>query len=97
MKQIQVLAGKLAALNRFISMSSDRLRPFFLALKGAKSKGWDAECDRALEGIKSYFLSWLVLSQPTPGEELFLYLATSQTAMHAILVRAEESGEQIQV
>ena len=42
-KDVQHLAGMAAALNRFISRSSDRCHPFFQALKLKFS--WDAECD----------------------------------------------------
>ncbi|CAL5433785.1 unnamed protein product [Camellia sinensis] len=76
-----------AVLNRFISRSSDRLRPFFLALK-AKFE-WDEECDRALENLKEYMSSPALLVTPIPGEELFLYLMVSQHIISAILVRAE--------
>ena len=88
-----MLTGKLAALNRFISRSFDHLRPLFLALKGAKDKGWGFKCDCALEGIKSYFSSPLVLSQLVSREELFLYLAASQIVASAIVVKAEENRD----
>ena len=51
-KQIQALIGKLPALNRFIFRYSDRLRPFFIALKGVSSEGWAPECDKAFHAIK---------------------------------------------
>ena len=86
-KEVQHLTGMAAALNRFISRSSDRLRPFFQALK-AKFE-WDEECDRALESLKEYMSSPPLLVTPVPGEELFLYLAVSQHAVSAVLVRAE--------
>ena len=44
-KQIQALTG--AALNRFISRYSDRLKPFFKALEGASSWDCGPDCDRA--------------------------------------------------
>ena len=37
-KEIQSLIGRLAALNRFISQYSDRLQPFFKALKATDAK-----------------------------------------------------------
>ena len=46
-KQIQTFTSKLAALNRFISRYSDRLRPFFTTLKGASLEGWGPECENA--------------------------------------------------
>ena len=84
-KQIQARIIKLAALNRFISRYSDRLRPFFIALKGASAKGWGPECDQAFnQGVHS--LPPLSLSQPVNGEEVYLYLAASAMAVSATLV-----------
>ena len=76
-----------AALNRFISRSSDRCQPFFQALK-AKFV-WDEECDHALESLKEYMSSPPLLVPLILGEELFLYLPVSQHAISAVLVRAE--------
>ena len=45
-KQIQILMGKLTALNRFISRYSDRLRPFFIALKGEPQRDGDRSVTR---------------------------------------------------
>mgnify|MGYP003703458373 FL=1 len=86
-KEVQHLTGMAAALNRFISRSSDRLRPFFQALK-AKFE-WDEECDQALESLNEYMSSPPLLVTPVPGEELFVYLAVSQHAVSAVVVRAE--------
>ena len=74
-KDVQHLAGMAAALNRFISRSSDRCRPFFQSLKSKFS--WDEECDRALAELKEYLSSVPLLVTPDPGEELYLYLAVS--------------------
>ena len=49
-KNVQHLAGMAATLNRFISRSSDRCRPFFKTLKSKFF--WDDECDRALVDLK---------------------------------------------
>ena len=61
-KEIQALIGRLAALNRFISRYSDRLRPFFKALKGADVKCQGHECTESLRAIKEYITSPLSLS-----------------------------------
>ena len=44
-KEIQQLTGRLAALGRFISRFTDRLKPFFNTLRGASRAEWDEECD----------------------------------------------------
>ena len=46
-KEVQQLTGRLAALGRFISRFTDRLKPFFATLRGANRTGWDEECDQA--------------------------------------------------
>ncbi|GMQ02271.1 hypothetical protein CsSME_00048578 [Camellia sinensis var. sinensis] len=86
-KDVQHLAGMAAALNRFISRSSDHYRPFFQALKSKFL--WDEECDWALAELKEYLSSTSLLVTPKPDEELYLYLAVSQHAVSAVLVRSE--------
>ncbi|XP_042502110.1 uncharacterized protein LOC122079589 [Macadamia integrifolia] len=57
--------------------------------KRPKQFRWTEECEAAFEEIKAC-LAWPpLLSQPEPGEELHLYLATSAVAVSAVLVREE--------
>ena len=53
-KEVQVLTGMLAALNRFISKFSDRCCPFYQLLKEWKGFQWNEECERAFQGLKEY-------------------------------------------
>ena len=46
-KEVQVLTGMLAALNRFISKFADRCQPFYQLLKKWKGFHWDEGCDEA--------------------------------------------------
>ena len=46
------LTGWLTALRQFISCFTDRLKQFFITLKGAKRAGWDEEYDQAFMVIK---------------------------------------------
>ena len=76
-----------AALGRFISKSADKCKPFFRLL-GKRSKFiWDEECSVAFQEIKTYLSTPPCLSIPIPGEPLFLYLAVSNHAASAVLVR----------
>ena len=43
-KEVQKLTGMTAALNRFISRSADRYRPFFLLMNKWKGFEWTEEC-----------------------------------------------------
>ena len=63
-------------------------------LKGASTKGWGPECDKAYHYIKEYIASPLSLSQPVDGKELYLYLAASAMAVSAALVRSDMDGRQ---
>ncbi|GMP50878.1 hypothetical protein CsSME_00017309 [Camellia sinensis var. sinensis] len=92
-KQVQMLTGRAAALNRFISRSSDKCRPFFNLVKRATDFLWTEECEAALTDLKKYLTTTPVLSNPKPGEKLFLYMAVSEHAVSAVLIR-EEKGEQ---
>ena len=53
-KEVQQLTSRLAALGRFISRFTDRLKPFFVTLKGANQAEWNEEYDEALKAIKLY-------------------------------------------
>ena len=90
-KEVQSLNGKIAALNRFVSMATDRCLPFFHTLR--KSFEWMDECQTTFNDLKMYLSSPPLLSSSVQGEELYLYLAVSQAAVSAALVR-EEDGTQ---
>ena len=83
--------SKVAALNRFVSKATDKCLPFFRVLR--KSFEWMDECQKAFEDLKKYLLSPPLISPSRPGEELYLYIAVSQAAVSATLVR-EEGGSQ---
>ncbi|KAL0298789.1 UNVERIFIED_CONTAM: hypothetical protein Sradi_6538700 [Sesamum radiatum] len=88
-QEVQRLTGRLAALNRFISRSSDRGLPFFKVLKKIEKFQWTPQCQEAFEKLKEYLASPLLLTKPKDEETLYLYLATSQGAINAVLTRKE--------
>jgi hypothetical protein len=61
-KQLQQLAGRIAALNRFISRSTDKCLPFFKILK--KAFVWDSKCEEAFGNLKEYLMNPHLLSRP---------------------------------
>ena len=87
MKEVQTLTGRIAALNRFISKATDKYLPFFKTLKQAFA--WTNECEEAFQKLKCYLSSPPFLSPSKEGEDLFLYLAVSTTAVIATLIREE--------
>ena len=86
-KEIQQLTGRLAALGCFISRFTDRLKPFFITLKGVSRAEWDEECDRAFIAIKQYLTEPPVLVSPGHGDTLYLYLAASKIVVSAALFK----------
>ena len=55
-KEVQKLTGMAAALNQFISRSSDKCRPFFNLIKKSRRRNfqWTAEADQAMCELKKY-------------------------------------------
>ena len=90
-KEVQSLNGKIAALNRFVSKATDKCLPFFRILR--KSFEWTDECQKAFEDLKKYLSSPPLLGPSRPREELYLYIAISQAAVSAVLVRKEEGSQ----
>uniref|UniRef100_A0A2N9HBP5 Integrase catalytic domain-containing protein n=1 Tax=Fagus sylvatica TaxID=28930 RepID=A0A2N9HBP5_FAGSY len=86
-REVQRLTGMAAALNRFISKSAEKCRPFFDLIKKGKSFVWNEESDRAFEHLKRYLSTPPLLSSPKEGEPLYIYLAASDKAVSAAIVR----------
>ena len=86
-KEVQVLTGMLAALNRFISKFADRCRSFYQLLKKWKGFHWDEECDKAFRELKEYLAKAPMLTAPESGEDLFMYLSVSDHAVSVVLLR----------
>ncbi|KAI5352152.1 hypothetical protein L3X38_005043 [Prunus dulcis] len=92
-KEIQSLTGRATALKRFLSRSTDKCRPFFKALKKGHRDKWDEECEVAFQNLKTYLTAPPLLSKSIPGEDLYIYLAVSDSAISSALIR-EELGAQ---
>nr|CAN79683.1 hypothetical protein VITISV_011289 [Vitis vinifera] len=93
-KELQRLTGKLVTLGRFIARFTDELRPFFLAIRKAGAHGWMDSCQSALERIKHCLMQPPILSSPIPKEKLYMYLAVSEWAISAVLLRCPSPKEQ---
>ncbi|KAJ4760216.1 Pol-polyprotein [Rhynchospora pubera] len=92
-KEVQELTGRIAALNRFISKSAEVCQPFFQTIRKNKKFQWTVECQDAFERIKEYLATPPTISRPVKGETLYLYVATSETAVSATLIRIEENQQ----
>ena len=87
-KEVQKLIRRIAALNKFISRATDKCLPFFKTLKLAFA--WTDECEAAFQELKRYLSNLPLLSPSKEGENLYLYLAVSATAVSAALIREKE-------
>ncbi|CAA0816892.1 Unknown protein, partial [Striga hermonthica] len=88
-KGVQALTGRLAALNRFISKSTDHCKPFFDAIKKKKPFEWTMECQNAFDNIKEVLSQLPTLQKPLLDEPLYLYLGVSDVAVSAVLIRQD--------
>jgi len=66
--------------------SAEKSLPFFKVLKGSENFHWGPEQDKAIEDLKQYLKNLAVMTGPSPGAELLLYIATSSSAVSATLV-----------
>ena len=87
-KEILCLTGRIAALSRFVSRSSDKFRPFFQVLK--KAFHWDTQCEEAFSALKTYLSSPPFLVSRYEGEILTLYLAVSDFSTSTALVKERD-------
>ncbi|KAM1370642.1 hypothetical protein ACFXTH_041005 [Malus domestica] len=78
-----------AMLNRFLSRSIDRCKPFFKRIERAQRDTWDDECERAFQDLKKYLTSSPLLSKLEAAEDLYIYLAVLEVAVSYTLIREE--------
>ena len=76
-------------LNRFISRSADRCRPFFLLINKWKNFEWTKECAETFQQLKDYLARSPVMSSPEPHEVLFAYIAVASYAISLVLIRVD--------
>jgi hypothetical protein len=91
-RDVQRLAGRLAALNRFISKSAERSLPFLKMLRDAKDFAWGPEEAAAFASLKQHLSESAILTSPNPSLPLLLYVAALPHAVSAALVQ-EQSRE----
>ena len=92
-KELQRLIGMTSALNRFISRSADRCRPFFLLMNRWKGFKWIEECAPAFQQLKEYLSHPPIMSSPEIDEVLFAYIDVAPHAVSLVFIWVE-SGRQ---
>ncbi|KAK9078867.1 hypothetical protein SSX86_002925 [Deinandra increscens subsp. villosa] len=96
LKQVQVLNGRLVAINRFLARHAERALPFIQTLKNCPTKDkfvWTDEAENAFQEMKQHLARLPTLTAPNRGEKLYLYLAASDHAVSSVLL-VERSGVQ---
>ena len=78
-----------AALNRFISRSADRCRPFFLLINKWKGFEWTKECAIAFQQLKDYLARPLIMSSLEPDEVLVAYIVVAPYTVSLVLIRVD--------
>ena len=94
-KEIQSLTRMIAALNRFISRSADRCRPFFLLMNKWKGFEWTKECAQAFQQLKDYLSRPPIMSSPETDEVLFAYIAVAPHAVSLVLIRVDDGKQRL--
>ena len=85
-KEVQKLTEMAAALNRFISWSADRCKPFFLLINKWKGFEWTEECVVAFQQLKDYLARLPIMSSLEPDEVLFAYIVVAPYAVSLVLI-----------
>jgi hypothetical protein len=87
------LTERLESFNRFISRSAERNLPFFEVLKSAEVFQWGPTQQKAFEELKQYLIQLTMLTPPSSGAPLLLYVAASHVAVSAVLVQEKQDGQ----
>jgi hypothetical protein len=95
-KEIQKLAGMMAALSRFISKLGERGTPFYKLLRKADGFQWDDQAAAAFIELKQYLKNLPTLVPPNPDDVLLLYVAaTDMVVSTAIVVERPEATPEV--
>lgn len=84
-KDVQKLTDRVAALNRFISRSSNRCRLFYDVLRKNKGFNWIEKHENALAELKNYLTTSPLLAKPKRGEAFYVYFSVTDQDVGVIL------------
>ncbi|XP_057418338.1 uncharacterized protein LOC130712521 [Lotus japonicus] len=85
----------MAALARFLPMAGNKAAPFFTCLKKNSTFQWTKACEQAFTELKKSLATLPVLSKPTPGIPLMLYLAVTDRAVSTVLLQEEGKKQKV--
>ncbi|XP_044396448.1 uncharacterized protein, partial [Triticum aestivum] len=91
---VQRLAGRIAALSRFISRLGEKAMPLYQLMKKTDNFVWNDAADTAFEDLKKQLAEPPVLTAPVDKEPLLLYVAANTRAVSvAMVVERKEEGK----
>ncbi|KAK1614180.1 hypothetical protein QYE76_019697 [Lolium multiflorum] len=91
--QVQQLAGRLAALSRFIAKLGEKALPFYNLMKKSEKFEWTKEAQESFDNLKKILSTSPVLVTPREKETLLIYIAaTAQVFSSVLVVEREEAG-----
>jgi hypothetical protein len=91
LKQMQRLAGCMAALGRFIARSGEKALPFFKLMKRTGKFEWTPKADKAFIELKRYLMIPPIMDAPMFCEPLMLYIAATPRTASAALVTERDA------
>jgi hypothetical protein len=93
--EIQQLAGRVAALSRFVAWLGEKALPFYTLMKKLDKKfEWTEEADQAFAHVKKVLFMLPVLVAPNGKHPLLLYIpATHQVVSTILVVERSEEGK----
>jgi hypothetical protein len=91
LKEMQRLAGCMAALGRFIVRSAEKALPFFKLMKRTGKFEWTPEADKAFAELKRYLTSPPIMVVPTFREPLLLYITATPRTASTVLVAERDA------
>jgi hypothetical protein len=91
LKEMQCLAGFMAALGRFIARSREKALPFFKLMKRTVKFEWTPEADKAFAELKKYLTSRPIMVAPMFHEPLLLYIAATPRTASAVLIAERDA------
>src|SRR6266511_2019908 len=92
---VQRMAGRIAALSRFISRLAEKATPLYQLMKKTDHFVWSDAANQAIEDLKKQLAEPPILAAPIDKEPLLLYVAANSQAISvAIVVEQKESGKE---
>src|SRR4051795_3204231 len=94
LKQIQQLAGHVAALSRFIARLGEKALPFYALMRKPGKFEWTTEAQIAFDPLKRVLSTSPILVTPHEREPMLLYIAaTTKVVSTVLVVEREETGK----